>query len=147
MLCQKTTRMKRQLGHDLAAYKPDWIGRNYNVRRYACNPGYMKIIYPEAICKGTARSIRLAVPVPKSVFTAAYAVLLDVLVEARKDAGLTQLELARRLGRPQPFISYIERGERRIDVVEFYVIARALGCDPRALFDRVITNLPDQVVI
>ncbi|UVO53056.1 helix-turn-helix domain-containing protein [Sphingomonas sp. SUN039] len=73
--------------------------------------------------------------------------LLDVLVSARKSAGVTQLELARRLGRPQPFVSYIERGERRIDVIEFYVIARALGCDPRALFERIASQLPKDVTI
>lgn len=71
---------------------------------------------------------------PKTVHSDAYASVLRVLVEARKAAGLTQAELARRVGSQQPVISLIERGVRRIDVVEFYVLARAIGADPVLLF-------------
>jgi transcriptional regulator with XRE-family HTH domain len=52
------------------------------------------------------------------------------LVEARGKAGLTQGELAARLDRTQSFVSKYERGERRLDVVEFLEIARAIGLDP-----------------
>ena len=52
------------------------------------------------------------------------------LVRARKDAELTQETLAARLGRPQSFVSKYERGERRLDVVEFLDVARAIGLDP-----------------
>jgi transcriptional regulator with XRE-family HTH domain len=54
------------------------------------------------------------------------------LVEARKDQGLTQVELARRLHRPQSFVSKYEHAERRLDVVEFLEIVRAMGLDPCA---------------
>jgi transcriptional regulator with XRE-family HTH domain len=84
---------------------------------------------------------------PKSVFSDAYAVLLDVLVSARKEARVTQVELAARLGRPQPFISYVESGERRVDVIEFCAIARALGADPIVLFTSVNNRLPDRLDI
>lgn len=84
---------------------------------------------------------------PKSVFTDAYGSLLSTLVAARKRAGVTQVELAARLGKPQPFVSYVERGERRVDVIEFYAIARALGLEPRDLFDEVVIKLPDKVDI
>lgn len=84
---------------------------------------------------------------PRSVFTDAYAVLLDVLVDARKRAGLTQVELSERLGKPQPFISKVERGVRRIDVIEFYAIARALKVDPIVLFTKVARKLPTTVDI
>lgn len=84
---------------------------------------------------------------PKSVFTDAYASLLTVLVEARKSAGLTQVELARRLGKPQPFVSYLERGERRIDVIEFCAVARAIGVEPEVLFSKVIHRLPEHLEI
>jgi transcriptional regulator with XRE-family HTH domain len=83
----------------------------------------------------------------KSVFSDAYAILLEVLVKARKDAGVTQVELASRLGRPQPFISYVESGERRIDVIEFCAIARALDVDSVALFTRMANRLPDTLDI
>ncbi|WP_439364435.1 helix-turn-helix domain-containing protein [Bradyrhizobium sp. DASA03005] len=42
--------------------------------------------------------------------------------------------MAKKLGRPQSFIAKYEGGERRIDVVEFVAIARALGVDPVKLF-------------
>ena len=40
---------------------------------------------------------------------------------------VTQQELAERLGKPQSFVSKIERGDRRLDVVEFVRVAKALG--------------------
>lgn len=79
---------------------------------------------------------------PRSVFTDSYKVLLDLLVTTRKEARVTQLELARRLSRPQPFVSYVERGERRIDVIEFITLARALDVDPQELFASLIDRLP-----
>lgn len=48
--------------------------------------------------------------------------------------GLTQAELSARLGKPQSFVSKYERGERRLDVVEFVEIARELSLDiPKVL--------------
>lgn len=60
----------------------------------------------------------------------------ELLVEVRKTAGLTQAELSQRLDRPQSFVSKYERGERRLDVVEFGKVARALGVDPAKLLER-----------
>jgi transcriptional regulator with XRE-family HTH domain len=84
---------------------------------------------------------------PKSVFTEAYASLLEILVSLRKSRGVTQLQLSRRLGKPQPFVSYIERGERRIDVIEFCAIVRALGSDPEEIFGKVVAKLPKRIDI
>ena len=84
---------------------------------------------------------------PKSVFTDAYRELLALLIETRKSAGITQVELAERLGRPQPFVSYLERGERRIDVIEFCAIAKALGADPLSLFASLLSRLPHRIEI
>ena len=56
--------------------------------------------------------------------------LIDLLIAAREKAGLTQQQLADRLGRPQSFVAKYEGGERRIDVVEFIAISRALDLDP-----------------
>lgn len=84
---------------------------------------------------------------PKSVFTDAYASFIRVLIAARKEAGVSQVELARRVGRDQPFISLVERGVRRVDVVEFYVLARAIGADPVALFAEIARNFPDEITI
>lgn len=54
----------------------------------------------------------------------------ELLVEARKKADLTQAELSSRLNRPQSFVSKYERGERRLDVLEFREVARGLRIDP-----------------
>lgn len=77
----------------------------------------------------------------------AYATMLAVLVAARRDGGVTQIELAERLGRTQSFVSQIERGGRRLDVIEFYAIARALKIDPVVLFAAVAEKLPANVGI
>jgi transcriptional regulator with XRE-family HTH domain len=69
-------------------------------------------------------------PVTKSAFSRKHAQFRKLLVQARRDAGLTQVALAKKLGRPQSFVSKFERGERRLDVAEFLDVARALGIDP-----------------
>ena len=51
-------------------------------------------------------------------------------IQARKSVGLTQMGLADRLGRPQSFVSKYERGERKLDIIEFCEVCRALGVDP-----------------
>lgn len=53
-----------------------------------------------------------------SVHTPEYQTFLERLKKARKEAGLTQAEVAERLDRPQSFVAKCESGERRVDVVE-----------------------------
>jgi transcriptional regulator with XRE-family HTH domain len=84
---------------------------------------------------------------PKSVFTEAYATFLAELVAIRKRAGVSQVELARRLGATQQFVSRAERGDRRLDVVEYYAIVRALELEPREVFVALIDKLPRAVKI
>jgi transcriptional regulator with XRE-family HTH domain len=60
----------------------------------------------------------------KSVFTGRYARFLELLRKAREEAGLTQIEVARALGRPQSFVSKCESGERRVDVIELIDFCR-----------------------
>ncbi len=50
-----------------------------------------------------------------------------MLIEARLAAGLTQVDLADRLHRPQSYVSKYESGERRLDVVEFLEVADGIG--------------------
>jgi transcriptional regulator with XRE-family HTH domain len=69
----------------------------------------------------------------KSVHSSDQAAFCALMVGARKAAGLTQHALARRLKKPQSFVAKYEGGERRLDVVEFIAIARALGADPLKL--------------
>ena len=51
------------------------------------------------------------------------------MIQARKDAGITQAELGQRIGQRQTFISKVELGERRIDVAEFVELCAALEID------------------
>jgi len=53
-----------------------------------------------------------------------YKLFLERLKEARRDAGLTQVEVSLRLSRPQSFISKCESGERRLDFVELQYVAK-----------------------
>lgn len=59
--------------------------------------------------------------------------MIELLVQARKDAGITQVELGKRLGQRQTFVSKFELGERRLDVAEFLAVARAIGADPHCI--------------
>lgn len=58
-----------------------------------------------------------------------YRQFLARLREARQQAGLTQAEAARRLGKPQSFLSKCESGERRVDFVELTAFAKLYGVD------------------
>jgi transcriptional regulator with XRE-family HTH domain len=66
----------------------------------------------------------------KSVFTPLYEHFRNKLVTMRTASKLTQRDLAKRLGREHSFVSRIELGERRLDLVEFYWVASACGQDP-----------------
>lgn len=60
----------------------------------------------------------------KSVFSKEYRLLLERLKQARTDSGLTQVQVADKLGKPQSFVSKIESGERRLDPIELHSLAR-----------------------
>ncbi len=64
--------------------------------------------------------------------------LMEALVTARNKSGMTQRELARRLGRSHSFIGKLESGERQLNVLEFCELADALGINPKELFARVV---------
>lgn len=83
----------------------------------------------------------------KSAFSDAHQILVERLTAARKQSGMKQEELAALIGKDQSFVSNIERGQRRVDVIEFYVIAKALEVEPIALFSEIVKRLPKQVRI
>lgn len=66
-----------------------------------------------------------------------YEIVGACLAAARRRVNLTQIELAERLERTQTLISEIERGQRRVDVLELLVISRALGTDPIEVFGEI----------
>jgi ribosome-binding protein aMBF1 (putative translation factor) len=67
----------------------------------------------------------------KSIHSARYGVFLKVLREARERAGLTQVQLALKIGETQTFVSKCERGERRVDVIELRAFCNAFGLNLR----------------
>ncbi|MBB5723389.1 multiprotein-bridging factor 1 family protein [Sulfitobacter sp. 916] len=66
----------------------------------------------------------------KTIRTNGQLALVRALVDARKSAGLGQDDLADRLKCHQSLVARLESGERRVDVVELVVLARAIGFDP-----------------
>ncbi len=75
----------------------------------------------------------------KSIFTEEHRKFIAALRRVRVAAGVTQTELSQRLGKNQSYISNIERGQRRLDVIEFSHIALALRQSPQALFAELLT--------
>lgn len=67
-----------------------------------------------------------------------YQSMLGLLRDLRERAGMTQVELGKRLGNTQTFVSKMERGERRVDIVEFAEICDALGVDPVGAFGQFL---------
>lgn len=63
---------------------------------------------------------------PRSVFTKRYGIFCEEMVKAREAAGLSQEQLAKQLGWDQTYVSKIERGVRRVDVVELIGICEAI---------------------
>ena len=59
------------------------------------------------------------------------------LVRKRRGAKLTQKQLAEKLKKPQSFVSKYEKGERRLDVIEFLEISRLLGASPQDIVDML----------
>lgn len=74
---------------------------------------------------------------PKSIYDDEYRRLIDALREAQSGASLTQQQVADRLGRPQSFIAKIEGFERRLDIIEFIHLCRAIGAEPAAMLAGV----------
>lgn len=72
-----------------------------------------------------------------TIYTKAHQRLITALRDARIAAGLTQVEAAKRLGKPQPFVSQLESGNRRVDVVELARLCTLYGMDMLALLRRL----------
>lgn len=65
-----------------------------------------------------------------------YQIFRKLLIEARENSGMTQVQVAELLSKPQSFVSKYERGERRLDFTEFIEIAAALKIDVHAFIDE-----------
>lgn len=78
-----------------------------------------------------------AVRVEKSIYSVEYQQLCALLRELRREAGLTQVDVAERLDVPQSFVSKYESGERRLDVIELRHVAAAIGTTLQAIIERL----------
>ncbi len=77
----------------------------------------------------------------KTIYTREYDAVVRLLRAARKTAGITQIELAERLGLTQSLVSKMERGDRRLDIIEVRTICRAIGIS----FLEFVTQLERQL--
>lgn len=84
---------------------------------------------------------------PKSVFSGAHQHVVDALVGARRQSGMTQAEVAAKVGRDQSFVSLIENSQRRVDVLEFFALCRAMNADAISLLHAIERSLPDKLDI
>jgi len=76
-----------------------------------------------------------------SMVTAAHDALVAAVVQLRKNAGLTQRQLAEALGREQNLIGRIETGQRRIDLIEWVGICRACKADPELEIAKLVRQI------
>ena len=65
----------------------------------------------------------------KTLFSSAYRQLITAVVDARKQAGMTQRQLAERLGKPQNFVGRVETEQRRLDFIELLAWLKACDVD------------------
>lgn len=66
-----------------------------------------------------------------------YPLLCKTLKEARLAAGLRQIDVAEKLGKPQSYVAKVESGERRIDLIETITYCKAIDIDSRVLLDLI----------
>jgi hypothetical protein len=78
---------------------------------------------------------------PKAQHAAHYLSLPVLLRRMRKEAGMTQRALGVKLNKPQSWIHNCEVANRRVDVTEFVLWAKACGLDPSEAFQRVLKTM------
>jgi ribosome-binding protein aMBF1 (putative translation factor) len=83
----------------------------------------------------------------KWVTSPSYRIAIVKLVGARHKAGMTQRDLADALGKPHSWVAKVEQGERRLDLVEFIAVARALGLKEADLLKIIAADLPKRIEI
>ncbi len=74
----------------------------------------------------------------KSIYSKQAKALSLLLRGLRHEAGLTQSELAEKLGRPQSFVAKYESGQRRLDVLELLQVTQAMQADPVGLIRALL---------
>ncbi|HPG59217.1 MAG TPA: helix-turn-helix transcriptional regulator [Candidatus Wallbacteria bacterium] len=75
----------------------------------------------------------------KSIYTIKYQKFRMLLIQARKNLKLSQVQLSKKLSKPQSFISKYETGERRLDLIEFLELSEKLEIDPLEMIKKLIS--------
>jgi transcriptional regulator with XRE-family HTH domain len=75
------------------------------------------------------------------IFSDDYQIMVDILIDTRQRAGVSQRALASRLGKSQSHINMIEQRQRRVELREFYLLCKALDADPVEVFQRITEAL------
>ncbi len=73
----------------------------------------------------------------KSIYSKKSRILQKALIAARQEAGMTQQEVADSLKRPQSFVAKYEKGDRRLDVIEFLALSEVIKFDPFEILKNV----------
>lgn len=81
------------------------------------------------------------------IYSAAQISVARAFADARRAAGLKQADLSALIGKHQSYISDIERGQRRIDVLELFVIARALKLRPSDFYEKLTADVPENIIL
>jgi len=81
-----------------------------------------------------------------SLHTFRYKIFRKLIVDARREAKVRQTDLADRLGKPQSFVSKYERGERRLDFIEFIAIAEVINLDVHDFIERYTEEVAAQEI-
>jgi len=79
----------------------------------------------------------------KTIYTRQAECLRETIVEMRRKAGLSQRQLAERLGRERNLVGRLEVGQRRLDVVEFYSICKACDADLNNVFQCLLQKFEE----
>jgi transcriptional regulator with XRE-family HTH domain len=88
-----------------------------------------------------------ALAMTKSIFSKQYDQLRQLLITTRQEKRLTQAQVAKKLDKPQSFVSKYERGERRLDVIEFLQVTRALSVDPNLMIEKIKADEPVENIL
>ena len=73
----------------------------------------------------------------KTLSSAKYQKFIALLREAREKSGLSQVQVAEKLKRPQSFVSKCESGERRVDVCEYLEICKVIGIHSNSIINKL----------
>ena len=78
---------------------------------------------------------------PGTLHTPGYTAFVEIIVATRRARGLTQQQVADALAKPQSYVAKIEGGERRLDILEFVALCRAMDADPKAVFAAALAAI------